>query len=348
MTNTDLIAAAQHDQTTGAVTYWQLSGTVTLAALADAWGAEGLPEQLLPMPVSPAVALQRACKAQQSATCLVRKHPQGGWALVQEERKDGTLAYNVGARFWIDRATNELQAAPAAEGGVVSPDLVAKVGAEYRDALAALASEDVSVWLVRLAQVAIKAVLLRETGGVYFVPRPQIERFHAIKRALARSTAHTVYEIPAVNSAEVVQAVYAGLAKEVADAIAGYKGDLAEEAIRGSTLAARHATCRELIGKVLAFEQLLGKPMGDAVAELGAIQQALRAAGEAKATRFELCEIDTPLTDDEIAAIDAEAKRRIAAHAAAQARLAAGTPRPAPQPVVEEQPANRFANLEVG
>ena len=339
-TANDLIATAQHDQTTGAVTYWKLSGDVDLAQLAQAWEAEGLDPAWLPAAVSATTALQRAVNEQRSADTLVRKDPKGGWSLVIESKVNQELVYKVAARFWLD--TNEAVQCDRPVG----PRAQAIIAA-YTQARSVLSTQDSSNWLVALAR-RLGAVLLRETGGIYFVPRPCIAKFHAAKRAVAAATAHTVYEIPAIQSAEVTMAVFDALQKEVLDEIADMEKDLANDTVRGSTLVARLNHCREVIAKVQGFERLLGKPVGDAVAQLTDLKDRFAKAATAKATRIELLEIDDPLSADQEAAIKRDAAAQSARIAARKAALMAPNPlAAAPAPVVVPAEPNRFSGLEV-
>jgi hypothetical protein len=333
-----LVTTAAADATTGAVVYWQLSGACDRAALAAAWAAAGLPADWLPAPASSADALRRAVKALESPAMLVRRHPKGGWQAVAESRVDGKLGYSTGTRFFIDG--DEAKSDPPDGAGAQA------VFGAFGAALLSIAPQDASSWLVRIA-ARLGAVLLRETGGIYFVPRGAIDRLHAIKGAIAAACGHQIYEIPAVHSAEVVQAVFAALQREVAEEIEALEADITNEACRGTTLAARAAHCNGVVAKVADFERLLGAPAGDAIARLQDLKARLAIACKAKLSRIEMLEIDAPLTDEELAAITAAAKANAERRRAAKAAAAAPAPAPTQTAIEEQGEPTRIGLLEV-
>ena len=270
-----IIAAAKADESTGAVVYWTMSGAVPAGALAAAWAAAGLDAEWLPKPASARDALRRVCNDLRSDKVLVRKHKAGGWVLVTEswDAAAAKPVYDVGTRFWIEddrvRADGE------------SPHTAA-IQAAFDAAMAAIATQDFSAWVVRIFGGRLHAVLLRETGGIYFVPQAAMGQFAACKAAIAAASAHIIYEIPAVNSAEAAAAVFAAVQREVAEEIAALEVDLANETIRGTTVLDRLAHCNEVGAKVGVYERLFGQACGGSMTELRTVAARLRALAEVR------------------------------------------------------------------
>jgi hypothetical protein len=271
-----IIATESATATTGAIVYWTMSGTVAVDALAAEWATAGLPAEWLPKLPSPKEALRRVCLELAEAHVIVRKHKNGGWIIVAERWEPGSdkPAYDPGVRYYLD-ANDEIVV--EGESHHTEP-----VRTAYAAARTSLASRDFSSWVVGLCGGPLGAVLLRETGGIYFVPQPAMAQFQRAKAAIMAASAHQVYEIPAVKSAESATAIFAAIQREVADAIANLETDLALDTIRGRTLLERIRTVNTLALKVGVYERLFAAPCGTAVAQLAGLAARLRTAAESK------------------------------------------------------------------
>lgn len=274
-----MIVPGLPDGATGLVVLWRLSGEVDLEKLAAAWLAAGLDEKLLPKPASPVVALHRAVVELQTRHQLVRKieGERAGWAVV-EERQDGNgmeaqLNYNVTTRVRLvgDEDAEQLEFLP--------PDgpLVGEVRTEYERARRQLSQQDVSVWLVRRVE-ELRAVALRDTGGIYFVPRDAVDRWRAMCGALARASQNRVLDLPALRDDEAVAFVLDALARESERAATEMEkeletGDLGERALRTRT-----ARCGQMEQKLRQYEDLLGVQLDGMRSRIEQLQARMTAA----------------------------------------------------------------------
>jgi hypothetical protein len=273
------IVVTEKSEQAGCVVYWTLSGPVDLARLRAAWEAEGLDPGRLPAFPSPEVALTRACKDEQSASRLVRQHPAGGWAIVDERRGGGALSYDVGVRIRLNDRKDGLLVTPSKDCDRTE---VVRIGQRVRAAWDQhghqVAAGDASCWLIGLVTRRLGGVLLRETGGIYFVPRTHVPELQAVKRALVAATRHQVYEIPAMRTEEAVAAVLAALLAEAGVEARGFEQALEEGKLGERGLNNRAAAAEAMKAKLASYEELLGVNLESLRGELERMRAALAAA----------------------------------------------------------------------
>jgi len=275
VTNTD---------TAGAISYWRLSGETTLAKLTQAWQAEGLDPKDLPSEPSAEVALRRAIVAQESATRKAFKIKGGdfnhGWGLVDVITTDGHVTTSELIRVRWD-ASNQ---------SVVLDDsnltVSSKIDSEIRDAFQAarvtLASTDIGSWLVKLAD-GKAATSLRDSGGIYFVPRPNVSYWERVARAVQAAGEHRVFRIPALHCDEAVEAILDSITREASDAAEEIEAELVERAttedgIGDRALESRKARCVKLLDKIRSYETLLGVKLPEIQARIEGLAGSVAAA----------------------------------------------------------------------
>jgi hypothetical protein len=255
VTNTD---------TAGAISYWRLSGDTTLAKLTQAWQAEGLDAALLPSEPSAEVAIRRAVVSQESANRKAFKIKggdfNGGWGLVEVDTKDGHVntteliraRWDVGYQI-IRTDINTLS--------VETSKISNEIQAAFRAARVTLASTDIGGWLVKLAD-GKAATSLRDSGGIYFVPRPNVAFWEQVARAIQAAGEHRVFRIPALHCDEAVEAILDSITREARDAAEEIEAELAarteESGIGDRALASRKVRCEKLLDKIRSYETLLG------------------------------------------------------------------------------------------
>lgn len=273
--NDKIIALAGPAETTGAVTYWSLSGDLDLAKMQDAWLALGLQRDSLPVPSSPAHAFHRACKALQTRDRLVRKHPLGGWQFVFEVTTSDGLKYEHGPRLFLSENSDEIHAAIEEDGGAhpLTDTLLAEVRADWRVRLTTVSREEVSWWLTWFAR-KMSAVSLRATGGVYFIPRDSVETWHDAMAIVASASSHRVFEIPAMKSADAIAAILDAMQFEISDLVTELQGELLE-GMGPRAAATRLGTIDEVVQKIEGYERLLGVPMTGAREQLRVVREAV-------------------------------------------------------------------------
>lgn len=252
MNDTKVIAVPELPQdAAGAIAFWRLTGAISHAKLMGMWLDDGLDERLLPELPSPTVALHRAMEQLQERRRLIRPLGRGaGWAVVQEQPKgDDDLGYNLTVRAKLD-AVGHL---------VIEPEdspLKGQIVEQFNYQMGTLTQSDVSSWLCTLVN-KLSAVPLRETGGVYFIPRGQVAVWKRMAAVLEGASGCVVHEIPALQSADAVAAILDALAHESAGMAKTMKEDIQKLGERG--LKARMTECEAYEVKIEMYEKLLGQ-----------------------------------------------------------------------------------------
>jgi hypothetical protein len=251
----------------GAVSYWRASGSIQIAALTAAWARAGLDPKLLRNAPEPETALRRAVlelatrehvsdKVERRILVRPQQEPST-WAVVEEIVAEGvppayttleiiSFVEGTGPQFYTVSGTQD-QAAR----------ILAAVMANFTAQQGLFAPEDITGWLVKLAY-KFGALALRDSGGVYFIPRPAMETWNKIATVIEAMSAHKIFRIPAMKNSEAVEAIIDAVtaeAEQVAKAIE-------EEVVAG--LGARALTTRKsaidaLLAKVSSYEELVGQ-----------------------------------------------------------------------------------------
>lgn len=253
----DYIVTNDDVKTAGAISYWRLSGDTRLADLTAAWAAEGLDEKLLPGEPSPEVALRRAVGAQESSTRRSFKIKggdfAGGWGLVEVDTSLGHVqTYELLRAKW-DAANQRIDIDASGHG--LRNDVYDRFPVER----ASLAPADISSWLIKLAN-GKSATSLRDSGGIYFVPRGHVDFWRSVGRAVEKC-GHKVFKIPALHNTEAVEAILDAITTEANAEVEAIEADLekiGDDAVGKRGLASREKRCSELLKKVAEYEALLG------------------------------------------------------------------------------------------
>lgn len=259
----------------GAIVYWRLSGATRRLRLEQTWvEMAGLDPKLLPRQVSPDSALRAAVKMLESQHTLVRPlGPGEGWAVVAErvprsptnEEDAAELRLDVEPAYdplWLIRLESESDGTcwPEVRCARSFADLdnkrasVEKTVREYYTAVLGEAA-DISTWLVQLAKLC-NAVRLRDTGGIYFVPRDKLPTWKAFAGAVRSATSHVFFEIPALATDEAVRAILDAVMAEAEAEIAAMEIGATDLGKRGATN--RVARAQRAIDKTAEYEALLG------------------------------------------------------------------------------------------
>lgn len=236
-------------ETAGAIVLWRLSGEVNYTALAAEWEKRGLDARLLPALPSPTVALHRAVEGQRGPRRLVR--PLGGrngWAVVAEKAEEDDLDYSIQTRVKLDTA-HRIVIDPA-EG-----EMAVSLRAAFDHYLDTLVLGDISEWLCDRV-VGLHAVPLRDTGGVYFIPRSSVADWQRMASALEAASDCVCHEIAALQTAEAVECILDAVAQEVENEAAAMEKEINDLGERG--LRNRMEHCEKVEAKIELYEGLLG------------------------------------------------------------------------------------------
>lgn len=252
-------------KTAGAIIWWRLSGPVFLERLREAWANAGLSARLLPDNPSPQVALTRAASEQGGTRRLIRPMAGGkGWAVVDEvPQADGTLVYATLAQLTLKEGKLHIldgtDMTPRSDGLTAAEIL--KLRDDFEAFQKQLTINDVSAWLTKLVKPELKAVSLRDTGGVYFVPREYLDTYGKMVKAIYGASEHLMFEVPALKSDEAVNAILDALLREADGECESMETELDTGNLKKRALQARKEKCEGLRLKVEEYEKLLGRSM---------------------------------------------------------------------------------------
>ncbi len=261
MHRSDFIITPESVQTAGSVSYWRLTGTIALDALAAAWRAAGLDTKMLPKAPGPEVAFGRAVRDQAHRNRLVRRLKTGAWLVVDETpAADGSTAtYGVLAHAELGPngpITNQADLGTSTLEYIQVRDRISIAFAQHQGQLEA---DDISSWLVKIAN-GLRAVSLRDTGGIYFIPHNQAQLWNTVVAAVRSVSSHQVFSIPAMKNADAIAAITAAITEEAAQVVERMYEELqktGDEAIGKRALKTREKEAAALLAKVDEYEQLI-------------------------------------------------------------------------------------------
>lgn len=247
----------------GAVTWWRLSGTASLTTIK----ASLPPGYPLPEP-SPETAMRRAleslCQANERVEPIAGRK---GLCLVK--RTFDPTGMPEFRTLCSVRSTDdgfELRATPSMEESILG---------RFDQELDTLHPSDFGSLFSRMVHLC-HATPLRDTGGIYFVPAVGLADWRALAVAIASSTQHQVYELPAVRTDQAVAAVIEALTREVSAATAEVMQELPSLGERA--LHNREDRVRGLLAKLAVYETQLGVGLDALREQVGSTQASVNAA----------------------------------------------------------------------
>lgn len=267
----------------GAIVMWDAASSVSRAALAQAWADAGLAANLLPPDKSPEVALREAVDGACTARRFRRRAPGGGWVVVNESASGEALNWAEGARCTLDRVGRlavTFGGAPAVSAA--DQQLATELAAAYDRHLNDLDGATVTGWLVGLAR-GLSAVGLKDTGGVYFVPRSGLAAWRAMGSVAAKVAGVRLHEIVAVlvdeHAERTVAAILAAVAREADQEASAMLAELSStDPLGARALATRAKRCASLRAKVSDYGEMLGANMTELLGRLETLSAAVAAA----------------------------------------------------------------------
>lgn len=261
----------------GRVVYWRLQGTVEHDVLVDAWTAAGLDEAQLPETPTYLQALRRVLgdvqMGRSKRRLLVRPlaSDSPGFALVNEEAQgrdlDHAIIFTVVVTNTYDAADiPELDVQPGlamqADGEAKLDALRAGLQRAFAQACMEHDTKNVSRWLSGLLP-RLQAVGLRDKGGVYFVPRDKLPQWDAIVGVLREVSEHAVFQLPAMQTKDAVDAILDAITTEAAALAERIEGELNGTDLGTRALRTRIRYCEEAGSKLAAYENLLDTKLDD-------------------------------------------------------------------------------------
>lgn len=267
MKTADLLVSHElPEELAGAIVWWRLQGDVDIAALAVQWERRGLDARALPAPPTGPAALRRAVNELREDRRLVRplRGDANGWAIVRERQCGDDLLHEVELRVTLD-AVGRASCSPADHQDA------RRVHVAYARAMEEVTPADVGPWLCRLLE-SLDAVPLREHGGVYFVPRPEVPVWRSMCAALAACSQHVISSVPAMRGIDAVEAFIDAAQEEASAEVARLQAELGDTELGARALRTRVARLEKVESKLQRYEMLLGKAVPAVHANIEAVR----------------------------------------------------------------------------
>lgn len=250
----------------GAIVFWNAANAVQRPVLAAAWGDAGLVASLLPPDKTPEVALRESVDDVCERRRFRRRAPKGGWVIVDESEQGGALQWDAGATCTLDKVGRLSVEFPQGSGAAPNTALEGELRAAYERHLWELDGATVTGWLVTLAR-HLNAVALKDTGGVYFIPRESLAQWRAMMAVVSATTGMAVQEIATVlveeHAERIIAAIISAVEREAGSEAEGMLNDIADPSkpLGKRALETRTKKVEALKAKVAAYGNLLGASM---------------------------------------------------------------------------------------
>lgn len=254
----------------GVVSWWKLSGAVHWARIAEVCEDLDWPEKhLLDLPGKHAVLKRALHKVFRGARTLIRTMPGSkGYTIVEEnwklgdvpEEQDPRASYETVLQVVFDEDQPTSINIHGTRPG--DADSAALVFDHYRKSASEITSDDLSSWVTDQAW-RLKAVKLRETGGIYFLPKEHMAEWEKFGNVLRTATPSKIYSLPCLRTGEAVEAILSAVNDEAEQLFGRLQDqDKEEDDKRGKRFyRSRIERCDEMGAKIKTYEQLLGKKM---------------------------------------------------------------------------------------
>jgi len=252
----------------GEITYWTLNRSTEIKVLRQNWIDSGFSEELLPSPPTPAEALKRAIQEHASGKEFIATQLEtGSYEVgVRHLEADSTITESGFNKTVEDKRLFQIKAYKTQES---KPALNIKTHIEshikdliiksYASNLNQYSTTDISSFLVRMVKHN-QSVHLRDTGGIYFVPKDNTSVWRKMSSVLGAAGAHRVFHIPALRGEETVQAVLASITAEAEQReqqLMDIVYNMDPEEVKKSSVARRAKQCDEFAEKIEYYGSIL-------------------------------------------------------------------------------------------
>lgn len=268
----DLLITPDAAGVAGAVSYWRARGTISIDALAKAWVAAGLDPALLRKAPEPETALRRAVlelatrenitdKKERRVLVRPQKEPST-WAVVEEIVEEGAKPIYTPIAI-VSFAAGGIRVEQSLGTWTQAQEIEEIVRADYFAQQGLYDPSDITTWLVKLAYKN-NAVTLRESGGVYFIPRAAMDFWNKAAAVVESVSAHKVFRIPAMRNDEAMAAITDAVTREALQVVELMQKELGltgEAALGKHAIKTRQVEAEALLAKLTSYEELLGKQL---------------------------------------------------------------------------------------
>lgn len=246
----------------GDLCFWSLSeASIVRTDLESKWKSTGLAKELLPEPPTVGKAFKLAVRETQVGLTdrlirpVIDNEASVVFAVVHEQKHDdGTLTYTQEAKAALDLLNSVVTTDSPGHELIVA---IQSRFAELRDTHTA---DDVRRTITRTLQ-SFSSVLMRENGGVWWVPAPHAQPLRKLQAAIESIGASRFYLLPVHDSADAHRtlgdAASKSLEAELTELKAEVGGFLAQPPERTSTLVRRFDAFDALKGRAQLYRDIL-------------------------------------------------------------------------------------------
>jgi hypothetical protein len=265
----------------GDLVWWTLGDAATdRATLVSTWTGAGLLATLLPEPPTAEKALKtavRTCQVGESERLIrLGKEDEQAivYALVREQRLgDGSLSHAQEARVILQRASEQISSDNPTH------ELAARIQNAFRQLRNTHTADDVRRAIVKALQ-SFHAITLRDSGGVYWVPRTHSEDVRRLERAISRLGTSVLSVLPVHDTVEGAKALGAAARGSLEDELRALRAELEEFKTtppeRSSTLERRLQLYAELSAKAQLYRDILKVQVDDLNQDLDGMAATIR------------------------------------------------------------------------
>lgn len=271
------IVIVDDPEVAGALVYWRLSGETHHKTLQDGLTADVPTMKVKPPRPTPEKALRRALAKLGARRRLVRPLEGGhGWALVEETATEDEVQHATACTAKVE--ADQLQISPA------NYSHAAEIRAGFDTYCENLTHDDVSTWLVQVVR-SLDAVSLRDTGGIYFMPRTSLDTWEQVVGAVQKAGHHEMFRIPALRTSDAVEAIMDSVARDAEQAMCELEAEVEKENLSPRSLRTRAGRCSDIAAKIERYNKLLEANQGELLEKVEGLKAELVAAalaGEAE------------------------------------------------------------------
>lgn len=246
----------------GDLCFWSLAeASIVRSDLESKWKSSGLALELLPEPPTVEKAFKLAVRETQVGLGdrlirpVIDNEASVIFAVVHEQKHDdGTLSYTQEAKAMLDLLTGTVSSDNAAH------ELVVAIQARFAALRDTHTSDDVRRTITRtLASFA--SVLLRENGGVWWVPAPHATALRQLQATIESIGSSRFYLLPVHDSNDAARTLGDAASKSLEADLAELKAEVesfvAQPPERTSTLVRRFDAFDALRGRAQLYRDIL-------------------------------------------------------------------------------------------
>lgn len=274
----------------GALVWWSLSKDVDLVDLREALEVQELPLDWLPAAPKLETVAQRAGQSRitNKRQLLRPLSVRGSYDFVDEQvigtGQDEQLRHIPRVRVRVIENEGDLKTIDVTPMTTADVELAREIAAAVSSFREALVPSDMSVWLVWLLETRVRAVSLRDRGGFYFVPAGEpLALWRRIVKAVHASSFHRCSLIPALRSADAVEAILLAVRREAEKVLNDLETYLAGDvSTRG--LNAHERDIQAIQSKMAMYAKLLNASLPDLEARAESLTGSILAARAVRET----------------------------------------------------------------